>query len=207
MLSALSRPTAGLVLVAPGGVAPAPASGDAAAPADRLAALLGLRTIARPIAPAEDPAVVLRELELETPGWLLPLCLDPGQQLAGAGCWADALGAWRQPVLLLSPAVATAAAPAGAARAYRALLQLAAVPLLGLVQSGGQWAAEQRRCDGLPWLGWLAADGVDGDLVASPALEAELALAATTAARWRAVSVARPDPRLSHPPGAADRPA
>jgi hypothetical protein len=188
MQSAQSWPTGGLVLVAPGGVP--------LAPADRLAALLGLRTLPRPIAPAEDPAAVLRALELETPGWLLPLALDPGEQLAGAGCWADALGAWRQPVLLLTPAVATAAAPAGVARAYHALLQLTGVPLLGLIQSGGAWAPEQRRCDGLPWLGWLPA---------SSASEAELALAATTAARWRAVSVARPDPLPLRPPGATDR--
>jgi len=177
MHSPRSWPGAGLVLLAPGGLSSAAPAAEAG-PADRLAALLGLRLLSAPVGAADDPALVLQRLRSEPSGWLLPLSVDPGADLAVPGCWADALGAWRQPVLLL---VSTSAA----ARAYHALLQAAGVPLLGLVQANGTWQPEQRRCDGLPWLGWLP-----------PGLDPEpgLALRAAAIARWRAVSAARPDP-------------
>lgn len=85
--------------------------------------------------------------------WLWPLAGDPGAFLGGQGSWAEALGAWRQPTLLLVQAAAVATGPAAA---YHALLQRQGVPLLGLIQWGGPWQAAGRRCDGLPWLGWLA---------------------------------------------------
>jgi hypothetical protein len=73
--------------------------------------------------------------------------------LGDRGSWAEALGAWRQPTVLLIPAAAAASGPAAA---YHALLKLQGVPLLGLIQWGGPWQAGDRRRDGLPWLGWLA---------------------------------------------------
>ena len=79
-------------------------------------------------------------------------------------CWADALAAWRQPTLLLLSAEGVAA---GQHRAYRALLELAGVPLLGLVQLEQPWRPEQRRSDGLPWLGCLAqGNGLDDPALA-----------------------------------------
>ena len=195
MQSPQSWPGDGLVLVAPGGLATPAFSGPEPGPAERLAALLGLRRLPLALSAADDPSVVLQGLSREPSGWLLPLSLDPGQDLAVPGCWAEALGAWRQPVLLLVPPVASAGAAAGAARAYHALLQAAGVPLLGLVQVQGTWQPEQRRCDGLPWLGWLAPEG-------DP--EPDVALRAAATARWRAVSAARPDPSPCCPPVAAD---
>ena len=153
MSTVLSWPTAGLVLLAPGGTTPA-----AAAP---LAEQLGLRLLLEPHTSQQDPAEILAALAGEPPGWLLPLALDPGADLEVPGCWADVLGAWRQPVLLLLPAAAAAAGPA---RAYRALLDQAGVPLVGLVQEGTPWHPEPRRRDGLPWLGWLVAEPADPGL-------------------------------------------
>jgi hypothetical protein len=49
------------------------------------------------------------------------------------------------------------------------------VPCLGLVQWGGSWRPEQRRLEGLPWLGWLSAPTSD---------EQAVALASACAARW-----------------------
>ena len=145
MTSASQQPITGVVLVAPGGV-----SGPAAT---ELAALLQWRALPPQPAVQHDPAPVLAELQRQPAGWLWPLPLDPGADLEAPGCWADQLGAWRQPVLLLIPAATPVA------RAYTALLQAAAVPLLGLVQLGGSWSAERRRQDGLPWLGWLPEQG------------------------------------------------
>jgi hypothetical protein len=152
MSSALSWPGAGLVLLAPAGAQPQPAA--------RLAQQLGLRPLEWALSAADDPAPTLAALAQEPPGWLLPLPLDPGADLAVEGCWADALAAWRQPTLLLLPATAVAT---GQHRAYRALLDLAGVPLLGLVQLGLPWCPEQRRRDGLPWLGCLTLEEVFED--------------------------------------------
>ena len=147
MPSALSWPGPGLVLLAPGGVQPPCAA--------RLAPQLGLRPLAWAVGAADDPATTLAALAQEPSGWLLPLPLDPGADLAVPGCWADTLAAWRQPALLLLPVTA---ATAGLPRAYRALLELAGVPLLGLVQWGQPWCPEVRRRDGLPWLGCLGGE-------------------------------------------------
>ena len=100
-----------------------------------------------------DPARLLAAASEQPGPWLWPLASDPGAFLGDAGCWAEALGAWRQPTLLLIPA---AAASTGPAAAYAALLQRQGVPLIGLIQWGGPWLAADRRRDGLPWLGWLA---------------------------------------------------
>lgn len=135
-------------------------AGAQSQPAAHLAQLLGLRALVWALNAADDPSVILAALAQEPAGWLLPLPLDPGADLGVPGCWADALAAWRQPCLLLLPATAEAA---GQPRAYRALLEQAGVPLLGLLQLGDPWCPEQRRGDGLPWLGCLALDELADD--------------------------------------------
>ncbi len=142
----MSWPSAGVVLVAPGGVS----SPDG----QLLAGLLGLRSLSDAAGRAADPNAALTALQTEPSGWLLPLSVDPAAELAQPGCWVDALAAWRQPVVLQLQA---AQATAGPARAYAALLEAAQVPLVGLVQLGEPWQPQRRRADGLPWLGWLPA--------------------------------------------------
>jgi hypothetical protein len=87
---------------------------------------------------------------------LAALPLDPGFSLADGSCWAQALGAWRQPTLLV---IAAHQLESGAAAATTALLRQHGVPLLGLIQWGDPWQLELRRRDGLPWLGALGAAG------------------------------------------------
>ncbi|MEB3331192.1 MAG: hypothetical protein VKI83_01690 [Synechococcaceae cyanobacterium] len=82
--------------------------------------------------------------------WLLALPVDPGLALGAGGHWAESLGAWRLPVLLLlSPPHLACGWPAAA----DALLRRWHVPVAGLLQWGGSWDAASRRRDGLPWLG------------------------------------------------------
>jgi hypothetical protein len=125
---------------------------EAAAPA--LAAALALRL--RALTPPEAPSMALAGLHSPTAdadsGWLAPLPLDPGLPLPASGCWAEALGAWRQPCLLL---VRGDELDTGRPAAAAALLCQWRAPLLGLVQWGGEWCDEERRADALPWLGWL----------------------------------------------------
>lgn len=174
----------GLVLVAAGsGELPALA-------AERLAALLPRGAEAwpllRPAAAAElDPEALLSALAARAGGWLAPLSRDPGQWLEAGLRWADALGAWRQPTLLVS---GPEQAAGGAAAAYTALLERCGVPLLGLVQWGAPWDAPTRSLEGLPWLGALdgttaPAPGSDAD-----AIEQALAQALVLRARWLELS-------------------
>ena len=114
----------------------------------------GLAAMAAPLASLQD-------------GTLTPLPLDPGQIQADGSHWAEALGAWRQPCLLLLTADQL---DGGLPAAATALLQHWHVPLLGLVQWGGPWQAPLRRHDRLPWLGELTGDPE--------------ALAATAGQRW-----------------------
>jgi len=116
--------------------------------AGRLAAAAGLPL--RSIRSPEDPQESLADLAGSGAGWLAALPIDPGLPLPAGGSWAEALGAWRQPTLLvlMGDQLAT-----GLPAAATALLRQCGVPLLGLVQAGGRWQAGERRRDGLPWLG------------------------------------------------------
>ncbi len=156
-----------------------------------MAALLGLRPLAWGAESVLDASAALASLSSEAPGWLLPLALDPGAELPQPGCWCEALGAWRQAVVLQVPA---AAAGSGAARAYAALLQAAGVPLVGLVQQGGPWDQDRRRADGLPWLGWLPAEPWPAGSEEEQAAEA---LRLHLLARWQLSSARGAEP--AHP--------
>lgn len=104
---------------------------------------------------------------------LLGLPLDPGLPVAGGGHWAEALGAWRQPALLLLSAEQL---ETGLPSAMTALLQRWQVPLVGLVQWGEPWDGAARRCDGLPWLGAIG----PGAAARDPELSQALAVAIRT---------------------------
>lgn len=120
--------------------------------------------------PHQDPDRALAALqEQRQAAGLWCLGLDPGLSLADGRPWAQALGAWRQPTLLLLEA---AQLDTGVAAATTALLQQHGVPLLGLLQWGEPWRPELRRREGLPWLGALDPAGV----VESGALRRALAL-------------------------------
>jgi hypothetical protein len=98
----------------------------------------------------DDPAEALTGLHRHGDPWLAALPIDPGKPLAAGDCWAETLAAWRQPVLLLITADQLVT---GTAAGATALLRQMGVPLLGLLQVGGDWQAAPRRRDGLPWLG------------------------------------------------------
>lgn len=118
--------------------------------AARLAALLGLPV--RSLDNGDDPPLAMAQLSGCHEAWLAALPVDPGLALDSGGHWAETLGAWRQPCLLvLESGQMTTGMPAAGA----ALLQQWQVPLVGLIQWGGPWDSDARRRDGLPWLGCL----------------------------------------------------
>lgn len=142
-----------------------------------LAAVLGLPLASWPEAERGPEAglTALAAPDAHPKARLVCLSWDPGLLLPDGRPWAEALGAWRQPCVLLLPAPQLAS---GQAAATTALLRQERVPLLGLIQWGGPWCSRARVRDGLPWLGWLA----EG--------ETDAALAATLLARWRLVAEA-----------------
>ncbi|MFM7675029.1 MAG: hypothetical protein ACKO5F_05490 [Synechococcus sp.] len=137
-----------IVLTSAGASGAVAAGLAAAAPALAAALDLPLEFLEPQRPPAEQLAALLRG---PLPR-LLGLPVDPGLFREDGSHWAEALGAWRQPTLVLLPA---AALESGAPAAAVALLRQWQVPLLGVVQAGGPWQAGLRRSDGLPWLGWL----------------------------------------------------
>jgi len=179
----------GWVLLAAG--APAAVAALQAQAAPTLASALALSLVA-PLDPQQpDHALAALALPAGAKGSaaaLAPLPRDPGHPLDDGRHWAEALGAWRQPALLVIPAAQLAS---GLPSAATALLRQWQVPLVGLLQWGGTWQAEARRRDGLPWLGHLPElrpaqtdaepgrdDGGGGDDGGSQ-------LAAAVALRWR----------------------
>ena len=79
---------------------------------------------------------------------------DAGLFYSKDGSWLECLGAWRMPVILLVLPSADGDIP-GVAAAYSSLCKRFSVPLIGLVQLGGEWNSKFRNLDGLPWCGWL----------------------------------------------------
>ena len=116
------------------------------------------------LAPGDDPNRALQQLQPPmgepVPGQspaLVGLPLDPGLPLACGGHWAEALGAWRQPAVLVFSAEQL---QTGVPAAMTSLLKNWQVPLVGLIQWGEPWASAERRRDGLPWLGALQTEQI-----------------------------------------------
>ena len=100
----------------------------------------------------DDPRKTLESLQ-EDQG-LVQLIGDPGISHPSGANWIEALGAWKQPTILIATPTPKGEIP-GTAMAYTALCREFSVPLLGLVQYGGCWDPDLRKLDGLPWCGWL----------------------------------------------------
>ncbi|UPM50988.1 hypothetical protein MY494_04200 [Synechococcus sp. A10-1-5-1] len=166
-----SSAASGVFLVAPGG--------RMGAAATALAELCQLRLLPAWEGDLLDRNPSFQALTAEPPGWIQPLALDPGQTLSGFDCWAEALGAWRIPSCLVCSEADRAA---GLARSHWALLRHYRVPLLGLIQVGGDWRPAERRAEGLPWLGHLPTSSGDQEALAELRLRFIAASGAAAAA-------------------------
>ena len=100
----------------------------------------------------EPPAQILNALPNKE--GLAHLKGDAALAHSNGSSWLEALGAWRQPTVLMVMPLISGDIP-GLAAAYVALCKELRVPLLGVLQVGGQWNRNQRINDGLPWCGWI----------------------------------------------------
>ena len=110
-----------------------------------------------------DPTKVLGSLPEE--GGLVQRLGDAAMHNSQGLSWMEALGAWRRPIILMVVPTSSGNMP-GTASAYSALCKSLKVPLVGIVQLGGDWDSLNRRLDGLSWCGWLPRDHqpeMDGD--------------------------------------------
>ena len=104
---------------------------------------------------SENPHQVLGLLPTE--GGMVRLSGDAAMLHPYGGSWLEALGAWRQPTILMVAPLPSGEIP-GVAPAYVALCAVLDVPLIGVLQLGGPWNLSLRRSDGLPWFGLLPDD-------------------------------------------------
>ncbi len=104
---------------------------------------------------SESPRQLLGGLSQEK--GLVQLSGDAAMLHPEGGSWLEALGAWRQPTVLMVAPLLSGDIP-GVASAYVALCKNFAVPLIGIVQLGGDWDNNKRRADGLPWCGLVTDD-------------------------------------------------
>ena len=100
---------------------------------------------------SQNPNIVLQSLTKQN--GLVQLLGDPAKTLSNNGNWLEALGAWRYPTVLI--ANSSDSGVSGSVLAYTTLCRKLLIPLLGIVQYGGEWDFKLRRLDGLPWCGWL----------------------------------------------------
>lgn len=182
----------GIVLVGLGSGDPAGAGGlpPLGRVTHQLAALLGRPVLALDPEAGPDAAQLSLAAQARNQGggWLAGLEVDVGLPLADGRRWAEALGDWRQPAVLVIPA---AQLTSGLPAAATALLRQWRVPLVGLLQWGGAWQEDARLQDGLPWLGQLARDATAEAAGTAPAEEeAATRLAAAVALRWRQLTQA-----------------
>ncbi len=100
----------------------------------------------------ESPINVFSSLPQEE--GLARLLGDASIERPFGGCWLEALGAWRQPVILIVDSTSLEEV-SGIASAYCALCKSFCIPLIGIIQLGGNWDPNKRSQDGLPWCGWI----------------------------------------------------
>ena len=86
---------------------------------------------------------------------LFHLTGDSAVSFPDGGNWLESLGAWRKPIILMVLPTSSGEIP-GLAAAYFSLAKSLFVPVIGMVQLGGVWDANQRSLDGLPWCGCIS---------------------------------------------------
>ncbi len=100
----------------------------------------------------DDPNKILGQLSND--GRLALLTGDPAVLNSFGQTWLEALGAWRNPTILIVSPLESGEIP-GTAAAYAALCKTLSVPLIGIIQLGGSWEDHPRRLDNLPWCGLI----------------------------------------------------
>nr|AUG32729.1 hypothetical protein PLO_756 [Paulinella longichromatophora] len=103
--------------------------------------------------PRVDPYKILKILHSRRTPQLVTIIGNRSQSLGLLVEWSKALGATKQPcILLLSDTEGFSISSKAAA--HQALLEKYGAPFIGILQIGGTWNPVERRCDGLAWCGW-----------------------------------------------------
>ncbi|KGG12241.1 MULTISPECIES: hypothetical protein [Prochlorococcus] len=106
----------------------------------------------------QEPNKVIKSLQNKTV--IVELVGDAAVSGFPEGSWLEALSAWKLPVVLITMPLPSGKLT-GASNAYVALCRQLSVPLIGLLQFGGDWDQYQRKLDGLPWCGFIPSEVIN----------------------------------------------
>ncbi len=73
------------------------------------------------------------------------------------GSWLESLGDWKKPVIFLTSPASSGHIP-GTVSAHVSLCKRFSVPLVGIIQLGGEWDSRKRSLDCLPWRGYIPSE-------------------------------------------------
>ncbi len=87
---------------------------------------------------------------------------DPAVSKTNGGSWLEALGSWKKLAILFTSPLHDSNEIGGVAAAYVALCEKLEVPLVGIIQVGGEWNESLRKKEGLPWCGKISLKSKSG---------------------------------------------
>ena len=92
--------------------------------------------------------------EFENRNEIVQLIGDAAISNSLGGSWLESLGDWQKPVILMASPASSGHIP-GTVSAHVTLCKKYAVPLVGIIQLGGEWDSRRRSVDCLPWRGFI----------------------------------------------------
>ncbi len=95
--------------------------------------------------------------EFENRNEIVQLVGDAAISNSSGGSWLESLGDWQKPVVLLASPTTTGHIP-GTVSAHVSLCKRFLVPLVGVIQLGGEWHPKRRSLDCLPWHGFIPSE-------------------------------------------------
>ena len=95
--------------------------------------------------------------EFENRNEIVQLIGDAAISNSLGGSWLESLGDWQKPVILLASPASSGHIP-GTVSAHVSLCKRYSVPLVGIIQLGGEWDSRKRSVDCLPWCGFIPSE-------------------------------------------------
>ena len=92
--------------------------------------------------------------EFENRNEIVQLIGDAAISNSLGGSLLESLGDWQKPVILLASPASSGHIP-GTISAHVSLCKSYSVPLVGIIQLGGEWDSKKRSVDCLPWRGFI----------------------------------------------------
>ena len=109
----------------------------------------------------QDPHALIADLERKKT--LAQLSGDAAMMHPSGTSWLEAASSWKHPLILLTSPSIDGDIP-GSTAALVCLCKSFSIPVIGIMQLGGDWDIRQRKLDGLPWCGCIPNELLDKNL-------------------------------------------